>query len=427
MKMVTSFLVFLIFVCFFVTTINNKILTVIELNRHGARTSRFFPESGSDLYFGSKDMQLTINGYRQHQIIGQYVKEHYMRKEKLISEDYNENEFKIISSATQRTIFSAAGFLSSLFPDYIVKMHYNHTDTSDTCPIENYEMENNKFNHNINKDENNMFEFKEIPIYVLDPKNDSFFNALKCKYQGKRLINYLENTNCFNISRIEMLNTISELKSVFKELNINFQINNNKNLDSDDKILKELINFYIPFKYHFKNKINLSNSCLKVIKKSTLNKWYNIRQTDSKYLNIANSYFYQNMLSHFEKVEQNNNNNNNNNNYKKLLVFSGHDTNIVNLISSLIDKETLKHKILKALDDETEYKSIIPEFASSLFFELHVDFDTNQKEVYYVNVNFNGKSILQMDLHYFKQMIFDKIDNQYLNLNCDNLHDKDLE
>lgn len=391
---------------------SSNLLTVIELNRHGARTPKFFPDASSLLYFGSNSMQLTINGYRQHQIIGQYVKEHYINKLELLNKDYDSNQFKLISSATQRTIFSAAGYLSGLFPDYVVKMHFNHSDTEDKCPLES------------NIDKNEFLSFKEIPIFVVDPKQDSFFKAVHCLYNKEVLYKYFIRKELFKISTIDIKNMITELKAVFKQLNINLPTTN---LNDDVKEeLREIINFYDPFAYHFKNQIKLSKTSETVIKKYTLNKWYGNRtqKQSEKYLNLSVSSFLVNLMKHFKSTIENYNNNISNKD-KKLIVYSGHDTNIVNLISALSDKSELEERILKAIDDEIIYKSLVPEFASSLFFELHVDKNAKEQNVFYVIVYFNNNSILHLDFSYFEDKINKIIDVDYQKLDCS--EHKDIE
>ncbi|MFM7851679.1 MAG: hypothetical protein ACKO96_07095, partial [Flammeovirgaceae bacterium] len=48
-----------------------------ELVRHGARTP-LIKESHSELYFGTQRSQLTINGFRQHFLLGKWIKKRYM-------------------------------------------------------------------------------------------------------------------------------------------------------------------------------------------------------------------------------------------------------------------------------------------------------------------------------------------------------------
>jgi len=100
------------------------LLSVFQINRHGARTPKHFEERQKKLFFGSQNMQLTINGYRQEQLLGSYMKEKYVESFNFINPEYKKEEFLIMSSPTQRTIFSAAGFLSGLFPNYVIKTKY---------------------------------------------------------------------------------------------------------------------------------------------------------------------------------------------------------------------------------------------------------------------------------------------------------------
>ena len=119
-----------ILICFLILYfINAKatLISVVELNRHGARTPKWFGEKQKDLFFGSQNMQLTINGFHQEQNLGHHIHKRYVDNVKFLSSNYSPEEFTILSSPTQRTVFSAAGFLSGLYPDYTVNNFFLKT------------------------------------------------------------------------------------------------------------------------------------------------------------------------------------------------------------------------------------------------------------------------------------------------------------
>ena len=95
-----------------ISLFSSKLVSVVEINRHGARTAENFPEKPLQQFFGLSE-KLTHNGYRQHQILGKYMRERYI-KTGFIDEEYTPKDFEIISTPSQRTIFSADGFISGL-------------------------------------------------------------------------------------------------------------------------------------------------------------------------------------------------------------------------------------------------------------------------------------------------------------------------
>ena len=99
---------------------SSKLISVIEINRHGARAPSNFPEKSKKMFFGSFDMQLSINGFSQLEILGRYVHNKYINELKLLSPKYDSSEFLMIASPTQRTIFSASVYLACLYSYNIV-------------------------------------------------------------------------------------------------------------------------------------------------------------------------------------------------------------------------------------------------------------------------------------------------------------------
>ena len=233
------------------------LLSVFEINRHGARTPKHFEERQKRLFFGSQNMQLTINGFRQEQLLGSFIREKYIEKLKFISPDYNPEEFCLISSPTQRTIFSAAGFLSGLFPNYVVKNKYiNLSDSASNNGVnfQNNNINQKNFNANFNSKKDNGGENSEILKYekkFLDASNSgkiSNFNEVqssdktltRSKHnnkmrnlngEGKRLFAPLPNTldKYYNNSNFNNNNNANNLKS--KENNYSLEILNLKNED----------------------------------------------------------------------------------------------------------------------------------------------------------------------------------------------------
>ena len=118
-------LIFLILISLILKT-SPELIKVIQINRHGARSAETFPKYLNQQFWGINE-KLTINGYRQHQLLGKYIKKKYIDTG-FISSIYNKNDFAIFSTPFQRTIFSASGFISGIFPDYVTKVNFHEEE-----------------------------------------------------------------------------------------------------------------------------------------------------------------------------------------------------------------------------------------------------------------------------------------------------------
>jgi hypothetical protein len=147
---------------------------------------------------------------------------------------------------------------------------------------------------------------------------------------------------------------------------------------------------------------------------------YSNRLEKSKFLNMAVSNFFGILKDHFNDVmkffPEDKKKKDDKTIYRKMMVYSGHDTNLVNIIATLINKIELKERINKALDDPIVYKSLVPEFASHLFFELH-----KVKKSFEIHVKFNGFFMLRYKAEDFIKFVEDSvIDTEYTQLDCMN-------
>ena len=171
-----------------------ELICVIEFNRHGARTSKSFSSQTLSKVFGS-NMMLTPNGFRQHEMLGQFMRNKYIFDTKnFLSQEYSKHDFLIFSTPIQRTISSAIGFLNGFYPNYITKMIYQNNSelyeiiNNDTIPFKNSEN----------------FEFNEIPIHILSKAND-IFHRKDCFYKGNNLEELLDkNKEIFNFDSMNI-------------------------------------------------------------------------------------------------------------------------------------------------------------------------------------------------------------------------------
>ena len=125
-------------------------------------------------------------------------------------------------------------------------------------------------------------------------------------------------------------------------------------------------------------------------------KKYSYRIEDSKYLRMLSSEIFIEILNYFEKIIYNPL-------QYKMIVFTAHDSNLMNLLSNLLKSEVIEDYVNKAVDDQYYFDFLFPPYASTILFELY---KTNNNE-FIVNINYNGK-LLDRDLKYVSN---DKIIN----------------
>lgn len=148
--------------------------------------------------------------------------------------------------------------------------------------------------------------------------------------------------------------------------------------------LKKLVKFIVPLRYHFTGKtkdlLMFSDDIEKTMKKSQINAFYAKKLSKTEEVRLLFSDIMSEILGIMDS------------NDKSINIFSGHDTNIVNFLTNILDVDKIKPKLLTSVekDNEDEFNFFIPPFASSLLFELYKDNDG----VKYVKAIFNNKEIV---------------------------------
>ena len=441
-----SFLYFMLLIVF--SKQNNlpnkiKILGSFELIRHGARTPLINKEQ-SHLYFGTQRSQLTINGFRQHILLGRWLRRRYVLEDSLplLKTDFNLqnlDEIKIKSSNFQRCVFSASAHILGLFPKAIIKLNYEgHQEikTNDIPPIKNYIED--------------IRDGREVTINVQNNQKENLFKISECKYKNstmtlKQEIKKYHRIPINLLTDNEIKEAIDDIMTNHKEVIIkkkkhtvdnedaanNLKIHKNNlrknNLNGSEipkyslHVLNEFISVLRPYLYHHKMKNNLKNSTLLTIKKHCLNKVYEVRIKDSPQKLLFSSRIFKKIKSFFNKIIEKKTK-------LKLMILSGFDRNIMDVISNLLDLNYLKKIIFDSLNDKTLYNFLVPKFASNMIFEL---LQVEGDKEYYVRLLYNGKEIkknfsqpIQLNkdelLNYedFIKLISSKIEN-YSNVICD--------
>ncbi len=408
---------FLLFSVLFLS--NCKLLSVIQINRHGARTAANFFKGKFNSLMG-ENMKLTPHGYNQHKILGKIIRDIYINKKHFLDNTFNPIQFEIFSTPMQRTIFSAEGFLSGLYPYNNIKLKYQD---------ENFPLEKNEYSplyytnifssffYNSYSNSN----YKDIIINVISPKNDFMLHPTKCKFKGEYVQNLIKNSlkEIFNIDK----NDVNSCKSDFEKF-LNIKINPNTNV-TENKFISEIQKLFYVFKYHFDKDLNIINTkCLQLVKKVLLNKFYG--KVEPQLNKFGVSALFTEILRKFQSdfsrrtfLKPDN---------KIYTVYSAHDSNIVRLIKNLFSDEFIENQIEQSLNNNEVFDFIIPPYASCFIFELHEN--DNERDKHYVEIYYNGKLIKEnlknisneyngkIPFEEFKKLLETSIDKDYFKIDC---------
>nr|CAI5868354.1 unnamed protein product [Callosobruchus analis] len=97
---------------------DSKLLSFVQLFRHGARTPILFykddPYKDSSHWDGIEEGQLTKEGKQQLVELGQYIRHRYAD---FLPKTYNDKFFKVTSVSSRRNLESMEKFLEGLYPD----------------------------------------------------------------------------------------------------------------------------------------------------------------------------------------------------------------------------------------------------------------------------------------------------------------------
>ena len=369
-------LIFLILISLILNS-SQELIKVIQINRHGARSAETFPKALNQQFWGINE-KLAINGYRQHQLLGKYIKKKYIDTG-FISSIYNKKDFAIFSTPFQRTIFSASAFISGMFPDYITKVNF-------------HEEKLNYFNNDIIPNSDFDINFNEINIEVLSYQENVLFNSWKCKLNNKLIKEDSKDLNLYPdvifISDDDLIDTANYLRIY---LNLENKIEKIKKVKKARKFIKKVNKYITGHFYLFNMKMEkiFPNKIVKVIKSSLVNKWYNARLKDSKMLRLSSSAFIEKLIEIFSSSI----NNDSIGIYPKLTIFSAHDSIIANIFGNIFDEQYLRNMISRCLNNEKFFQFFVPPFASNLIFELH-----KIENDYFVKILFNGNIISNFPL-----------------------------
>ena len=398
------------------TSSNIKVLGVVELIRHGARAPLItFNERAKNIFFGTKRSQLTINGYRQHLLLGRWIRRRYVDGDvyKLVSKAKLPNQVEILSSPVQRTIFSAAAHVMGLYPDAIIKYTFDGQSdykTDDIPPIEGYSADKR--------------DGDEINIKVLDNEQDTMFRVNLCKRVGSDILirkEYRNDIVFYKIDKHELKDAIDDVNKTYGKYFIksHFDDKNFYNVKTLNVMLKVLR----PYEYHSDMKLRLKRETLETITKAILNRLYGYRLEETKYKKLLASHMLDVLSTFFRQKTVDPNSE------KKFILLSGHDSNIINVFVNIFSVDFLTKKILNSVNDKKDKAFLVPPLASSLLFEL---IQVNGDNDYWVRVVYNGESITDgfisnvknygkyylISFKDFINLLRSRIDTSYKKMNC---------
>lgn len=320
----------------------------VAVTRHGARSPIDFMEWDHAENWPNGEGQLTAEGLRQEYLIGQYLNDRYITKNQLLSPKYDESEIIFYSSNAPRTIQSASAIAYGLYPT-----NRNTESKKKFLPPLNITTSLHKNN-----------------IYSIDI---SEFIQIHTSYQIIDPILRPDKTCQEYISHIERMRNSQTMKKIFHKypevvegIKKYFKVDDRKAFDlflkvHDSVLSNEFMGFKVPDEFDSKwmERAEVAHVEMKYFKLYEPD--YVARFVGSKFLNELAKLFSQ-VVDGNEK--------------SKGVVYSAHDTTIMNILSSL------RYKVDK-----------LPGFGSLLLFEL----DKTQNR-YSVNVIYNGEPVTISEL-----------------------------
>ena len=349
-----------------INTTKGRLVMVINLIRHGARTPignwHLFEKYLPTLSKG----QITTNGWRQEILLGKYMRQKYILNHNnyefkdFINLDNLHEEFLLIASPAQRTIDSAIGYSLGLFPDHIFSItdsNYENYKNDDIPPIHGYASYNPHYN-----------------FIIGNKQSDTLFTPKKCVFPSHIDLgpDYIENkTSILN----ETEKTI--VQSFFKSVFPNVTIFDNKN---NEKVFKSTYTSIRALNYQFKEEIIIvPKNIQQILNRLKIFGTYKKKLKNDNFLKLLNSEFLDHLINAFDVRIENIGNKmtkkdftikNITLNNLKFISFMGHDSNLIALIKNLLDEDLLEEFIKNHKDQPEIYNFLMPIFGSMIEFQL---------------------------------------------------------
>ena len=362
--------------------------------RHGARAPIFGGNSDFMKEYWEYPGELTGVGERMHYLLGLRNRERYINEKKLLSEKYNSNELKVISTGIKRTIASALSQLQGLYPQ---KQRLGEILNESQLKFSNppINIDNKIIQEEITELNDNALP-ETMTLIPLEIRNISsfitFYNREKCK-------------GAINASSTSINDNMDSLIKEFNEKYAKY-MNQFKGIPAQYKYnftaIAHICDTYIACyadgrnMSDFKNTgisstemSNLDNFCKDVIRIYFLE--FEIREDDIYYL--EGSKIMELLINHTKRSIDADINNNNSLIYPKMLMYSGHDTTV----------SKQQFFLMKAFGYNNSFYKF-PTYTTQIAFEIIRKDDNKEKRTYsdyFMNYYFNDELILNVTANEF--------------------------
>ena len=407
-------ILFYIFLLHLVTcqTNNDKLIFVMTHCRHGARASIFDGDSDYMKEYWKVPKELTGVGERMHYLLGLRNRERYIKEKKLLSEKFNTNELKVISTGVKRTIVSVLSQLQGLYPqkqrlgEILNESQLKMSNPPINIDYKNIQDEITELNDNALPE--------TMTLIPLEIRNSSSFLTSYDQMDCQGAINASSTsmtdnmdslTNEFNEKYAKYMNQFKGIPSQYKY-----------NFSSTAKICDTYIACYSDGRnmsefrrtgINSSEISNLYNLCLDFMRIYYLEYLY--REDDIFYL--EGSEIMELLNNHTKRSIDADINNDNSTIYPKMLLYSGHDVTI--------SKQELF--LMKAFGHNNSFYKF-PTYASQLAFEITRKDDNKEKRTYsdyFVNYYFNDELLLNVTAYEFITKVEEHIwSDQTINSFC---------
>ena len=395
---------FYFFLLYLVTcqTNNDKLIFVMTHFRHGARAPIFGGKTDFMKEYWEFPGELTGVGQRMHYLLGLRNRERYINEKKLLSEKFDTNELKVISTGMNRTIVSVLSQLQGLYPqkhrlgEILNESQLKMSNPPININYKNIQEEITELNDNALPETMTLipFEIRNSSSFL------TFYNREKC--QG-----------AINATSTSMTD---DMESLVKEFNENYAKYMNQfmgipsqykyNYTSMARICDTYIACYADGRNmsDFRNTginstemSNLNNLCINVIRIYFLE--YEIREDDIYYL--EGSKIMELLINHTKRSIDADINNDSSAIYPKMLIYSGHDTTV----------SKQQFFLMKAFEYNNSFYKF-PTYSSQLAFEIIRKDNNKEKRTYsdyFVNYYFNDELLLNVTANKFIDKVEENI------------------
>jgi len=361
--------------------VDAELIMAAEFFRHGARTpiKHSYKTSHSERGKG----ELTTLGLQQHYSLGKQLRQKYIENLNFLSSTYNSSELHIKSSWKNRSYHSLIAQLYGLYPD-----------------IENTSSTESFFN--------NVFPELTLPphvkIHLVDQEGDHFFHGKKedvCPIAQEIIDRITESHEYKQKNLYYQLVLYEELARILNE--------EEESLKLDPSVMtlkkaKQMLDLYTCNVPNGKEIPKYTEKILAHLRDIHYYLAYPVENGDQILTTVGVSEIFKEMkqffLNEYRDPEEHD---------YKMLIYAGHDTNLLSIFSVLMSKAEI-------LDLENS----IPPFAASLIFELHAETTENSDTIHYIKILYNDKELLlekcgkeRCNFNYFitilEQYIYDDI------------------